>query len=65
MNQLDFRLAKAIRYRGTRSRLVLDVANVLNSSDVLVVNNAYGSSWLRPAFLLPGRLFKLGVQLDF
>ena len=65
MNQLDFRLAKGIRYRGTRSRLVLDVANVLNSSDVLVVNNAYGGSWLRPVFLLPGRLFKLGVQLDF
>jgi hypothetical protein len=65
MNQLDIRLAKSIRYRGTRTRLMLDMANVLNSSDVLVLNNAYGSSWLRPAFLLPGRLFKLAGQFDF
>jgi hypothetical protein len=65
MYQLDLRLIKALRYRRVRARLTLDLANILNASAVLVQNNAYGTSWLRPVFTLQGRLIKPGVQIDF
>ena len=65
MYQLDFRLVKAFRYRGMRARLSLDLANILNANAVLVQNNAYGTSWLRPVFTLQGRLIKPGVQIEF
>ena len=54
-----------MRYRGLRARLTLDLANILNANAVLVQNNAYGSSWLRPVFTLQGRLIKPGVQIEF
>lgn len=63
--QLDVRLAKAVRYRGLRARLTLDLANILNANAILVQNNAYGTSWQRPVFTLQGRLIKPGIQIDF
>jgi hypothetical protein len=65
MYQLDIRLMKALRYRRLRARLTLDLANILNANAVLVQNNAYGTSWLRPVFTLQGRLIKPGIQIDF
>ena len=65
MYQLDLRLAKAFRYRGLRARLTLDLANILNANAILVQNNAYGTSWLRPVFTLQGRLIKPGIQIEF
>jgi len=44
---------------------MLDIGNVLNASTVLLQNNTYGPIWLRPAFIMPGRLFKPSVQIDF
>jgi hypothetical protein len=32
---------------------------------VLLQNNTYGANWLRPSFIMPGRLFKPAVQVDF
>ena len=43
----------------------LDVFNIINSSTVLSVNQNYGASWLQPTQILPGRMFKLGFQMDF
>jgi hypothetical protein len=63
--QLDLRLSKALRKGRVRGRVILDVANVLNGSPVLVQQNAYGQNWLRPSFVMPGRLFKPTVQFDF
>jgi hypothetical protein len=63
--QLDIRATKAFRYRGVRFRGLLDIGNVLNASTVLLQNNTYGPNWLRPAFIIPGRLFKPSVQIDF
>ena len=42
-----------------------DFYNLLNVGPVLVLNTAYGAAWQTPTAILPGRLFKLGVQLDF
>ena len=44
---------------------MLDVYNLFNANTVLLVNTNYGPQWLLPTEVLPGRLFKIGVQLDF
>jgi len=43
----------------------LDVFNALNSSALLSVNQTYGASWLQPTQIMPGRMLKVGVQMDF
>jgi hypothetical protein len=63
--QLDIRLAKSIHLQRLRVRLILDIANALNANPVLVRNNAYGANWLVPTYILPGRLIKPTVQIDF
>jgi hypothetical protein len=65
MTQLDLRLGKNFRYKSGRVRALLDFANLLNSNAVLVVNTTYGTNWLRPSYVLPGRLIKPTVQIDF
>jgi hypothetical protein len=65
MYQLDVRVSKAFRYRGVRARLTLDLANMLNGNAVLVENNAYGSRWRQPAFVLQGRTIKPAIQMEF
>ena len=64
-NQVDARLAKIIPVRGWRLRLMVDSYNLLNASTALTLNNTYGSQWLRPTSILPGRFAKFGVQVDF
>ena len=64
--QLDLRMSKVVQLqRGVRLRANLDLANALNSSAVLLQNNAYGTNWLRPSYILPGRLIRPSVQIDF
>jgi hypothetical protein len=65
MTQMDLRLGKNFQYRSTRFRALLDVANLFNSNAVLVLNTTYGANWLRPTYVLPGRLIKPTVQIDF
>lgn len=65
MNQIDLRLGKTFTHRGVRIRALLDIANLLNANPALVVNTTYGANWLRPTVLLPGRLIKPNVQIDF
>ena len=62
---IDVRVGKNFRYRGTRVRALLDVANLFNSNAVLVLNTTYGGNWQRPTYVLPGRLIKPTVQIDF
>jgi hypothetical protein len=63
--QLDFRFARIFAVKGRSIELDLDVFNVLNESDVLAMNNTYGGSWRNAEEILPGRLVKLGVQIQF
>jgi len=66
MNQVDLRVGKNFRLRGgVRIRALVDFANVLNANAVLVLNTTYGANWLRPTYVLPGRLIKPNVQIDF
>jgi hypothetical protein len=65
MTQVDVRVGKTFRYRAMRIRALLDVANLFNSNAVLVLNTTYGGNWQRPTYVLPGRLIKPTVQIDF
>jgi hypothetical protein len=64
-SQLDIRLSKSVRVRGTRVQGIVDIFNVLNASTVLLTNPNFGSQYLRPLEVVPGRFFKLGAQVDF
>jgi hypothetical protein len=42
-----------------------DLYNLLNVNPVLGQNNTYGPAWLTPLNILPGRLFKAGIEVTF
>jgi hypothetical protein len=63
--QLDLRVTKGFNVRGARIRAIADFGNVLNSSTVLLQNNTYGTNWLRPSYIMPGRLFKPTIEVSF
>jgi carboxypeptidase family protein len=65
VNQLDFRITKAVKVGSSRIRVMLDIFNLFNASDIQTLNVRYGSAWLHPTLNLDARLLKLSVQLDF
>jgi outer membrane receptor protein involved in Fe transport len=65
LNQIDFRLGKRFRAGPYRFTGQFDLYNLLNANPVLSLNNTYGSAWLTPVNILPGRLFKAGIELTF
>jgi hypothetical protein len=47
---------------------MLDLYNALNTNVITGYINAYGTdgaAWLQPIAVLPARLVKVGIQLDF
>ena len=66
LNQLDGRLSKTFKFgsRG-RAQVMFDLYNLLNVGPVLVLNTTYGAAWQTPTAILPGRLAKFGVRIDF
>jgi hypothetical protein len=64
-NQLDLRMSKIFRMGPNRVQLNFDLANLLNSNDVLGVSTTYGPAWQTPQAIMDPRLFKFGVQYDF
>jgi hypothetical protein len=72
VNNMDLRIAKIFRFRGTRAQFGADVYNLLNTDVVTTYNNGYtaptatsGSIWLTPTAILPARYVRLNMQLDF
>jgi hypothetical protein len=64
-NQIDFRVAKVLKFRHTRTLLGIDVFNVTNSSVAQSVNTTYGTAWLTPTSVMQSRFAKLSAQIDF
>src|SRR5436189_290016 len=60
LNQLDLRLAKIIRLQQRRVNLNLDLFNALNSSAIIVQNNAF-ASWQQPQQVIQARFAKISV----
>jgi hypothetical protein len=64
--QVDLRAAKAFELGDRRRiRAMIDLYNAFNANTVLTISTGYGATWLRPTSVLPGRLIKVGVQLDY
>ncbi len=62
-NQLDFRVGKVFKYRGSRSTINLDLYNALNRSTILTANTSY-AAWLTPTSISNPRLLKVSLTLD-
>jgi hypothetical protein len=67
VNEIDLRIAKVVRFGGTRTHLGVDVFNVLNSDATLTYNQTFapGGAWLTPQSVLTPRFVKVSAQIDF
>jgi hypothetical protein len=65
INQLDLRVTRTFRFRGTRIEPMADLYNVFNASPILTQQTRFGPVWRTPTSILEARLFKFGVKLDF
>ena len=68
VNQLDFRVAKILRFGKTRTDIGVDIFNILNANPVLTYNEAYSpttTTWLRPNSVLQPRFAKISAQINF
>jgi hypothetical protein len=67
INQLDFRVAKLLRFGAKRAMIGLDLYNALNSNAILTYNNTFvpGGPWLQPRSILTPRLFRISAEYNF
>jgi hypothetical protein len=67
VNELDFRVAKILKFGRTRTNVGVDFYNVLNSAAVLTYNQTFvpNGTWLAPTSVLQPRFLKLSAQIDF
>jgi hypothetical protein len=66
IRRLDLRLTKSVQLpKRARLQLNLDAYNALNSSAIQSINNAYGTSWLKPTQILDPRILQVSCQLVF
>ena len=67
VNELDFRIAKVLRFGRTRTNVGFDVFNVLNANPILTYNSAFipNGSWLVPTSVLQARFVKFSASIDF
>jgi len=63
-NRLDLRLGKVLRFGRTRTKVNLDINNVFNANPVLTENMSF-AVFRQPASILPARIARVGVQIDF
>ena len=68
VNEIDFRIAKVLRFGRTRTNVGFDIYNVLNANPVLTYNSAFipnGGNWLVPTSVLQSRFVKFSASIDF
>jgi len=64
-NQVDVRLARKFVVSKVKMQGQFDMFNILNSSSILGTVESFGSTLDRPNAILQGRLFAVGVQMNF
>jgi hypothetical protein len=62
--ELDMRIGKVLKFSNTKSVVSIDLFNALNSSPMIIQNQAY-ASYLRPVEILNARLIKFSWAFDF
>jgi hypothetical protein len=67
INQLDFRVAKILRFASRRTMVALDLYNALNANPILTYNNTFvpNGTWLQPRAILTPRLFRISAEFNF
>jgi len=67
INNIDMRIAKIFRFRGSRAQVGVDIYNIMNNDVVTLYNNGYSATgaWLTPTAILPARYARFNMQLDF
>jgi hypothetical protein len=63
-NQFDLRIGKVLRFGRMQTKVNLDLNNVFNVNPVLTENPSFGV-FRQPASILPARIARIGVQIDF
>jgi len=66
-NNVDFRIAKVVRYGRTRTQVGVDIYNATNTDVITTYNQTFvaGGSWLTPTAIQPARYIKISAQVDF
>ena len=65
INQVDFRIAKVLRFGHSRAQVGVDIFNALNSSVPQGYIQTYGTTWLRPTSVMDARFARVSGQIDF
>jgi len=66
--QTDLRLAKTFTIARGKVQGFVDLFNLFNANPIYTYNPTYGTtgaSWLTPLAILPGRLVRIGTQVNF
>ncbi len=64
-NQIDFRVSRRFQLNGMRVEPQFNIFNLTNANDVVSQTTRYGTAWQNVTGVLPPRMVKLGVQVDF
>jgi outer membrane receptor protein involved in Fe transport len=64
-NILDLRASKAFRFGGRKLEALIDIFNVLNANTILQAGVLTGSTYNVPTQVLPPRVARLGIKLEF
>jgi hypothetical protein len=65
INQVDFRIAKVLRFGRTRTQVGVDIFNVMNSNVPQGYLQTFGATWLRPTSVMDARFARISGQIDF
>ena len=65
VQQVDLRFTRSVRFSGLKVNGNVDIANLLNTGNVLAVTERYGSAWLNVLQTIGGRMVKFSTQIDF
>jgi hypothetical protein len=67
VNEVDFRIAKILKFGRLRANLGVDLYNAFNSSAVLNYNQAFvpGGPWLTPTLVMTPRFAKVSALVEF
>ena len=70
VNNLDMRIAKVVRVKGTRANIGIDLYNLTNDNTPTAFEATYdpattGERWMRPTTVLQPRFMRFNVQFDF
>src|SRR5262249_39846063 len=64
-NQIDLRVSRRFQLAKTRIEPQFNIYNLTNANDVVSETTRFGPAWQNVTGVLPPRMVKFGVQVDF